>query len=91
VGQPIQRLFFALAAANEVYGGDATNAFANSPPPDTPLLSKLTKHTPDGMRIDLALSLVATSSFLSFILYKVTLNLVGFGKQQSAQSSRIRP
>jgi hypothetical protein len=36
VEQPIQRLFFALAAANKVYGGDATNAFANSPPPDTP-------------------------------------------------------
>jgi hypothetical protein len=38
VEQPIQRLFFALAAANtmKVYGGDATDAFAHSPPPDTP-------------------------------------------------------
>jgi hypothetical protein len=38
VEQPIQRLFFALAAANnmKVYGGDATDAFAHSPPPATP-------------------------------------------------------
>jgi hypothetical protein len=38
---------FALAAANniKVYGGDATHAFAHSPPPDTPTLSMLTMHT----------------------------------------------
>ena len=38
VAQPIQRLFFALAASQgyRVYGGDATDAFAHSPPPDSP-------------------------------------------------------
>ncbi|KAG7338408.1 reverse transcriptase RNA-dependent DNA polymerase [Nitzschia inconspicua] len=38
VEQPIQRMFFALAAAHDmrVYGGDATDAFAHSPPPETP-------------------------------------------------------
>jgi hypothetical protein len=38
VEQPVQRLFFALAAANDtnVYGGDAQGAFAHSPPPATP-------------------------------------------------------
>jgi hypothetical protein len=38
VEQPVQRLFFALAALlnYNVYGGDATDAFAHSPPPDTP-------------------------------------------------------
>jgi hypothetical protein len=38
VEQPLQRLFFALAAANDmkVYGGDAQYAFAHSPPPATP-------------------------------------------------------
>jgi hypothetical protein len=38
VEQPVQRLFFALAAANDmkVYGGDATDAFAHSPPPSVP-------------------------------------------------------
>ncbi|KAG7344102.1 reverse transcriptase RNA-dependent DNA polymerase [Nitzschia inconspicua] len=38
VEQPIQRMFFALAAAHDmrVYGGDATDAFAHSSPPETP-------------------------------------------------------
>lgn len=38
VEQPIQRLFFALAAElnYKVYGGDATDAFAHSPPPERP-------------------------------------------------------
>jgi hypothetical protein len=38
VEQPVQRLFFALAAANDmkVYGGDAQDALAHSPPPATP-------------------------------------------------------
>ncbi|KAG7341264.1 helicase domain protein [Nitzschia inconspicua] len=38
IEQPIQRMFFALAAAHDmqVYGGDATDAFAHSPPPETP-------------------------------------------------------
>ena len=38
VDQPIQRLFFALAAASryKVYGGDATDAYAHSPPPERP-------------------------------------------------------
>ena len=38
VEQPIQRLFFALSAhlGYGVYGGDATDAFAHSPPPDVP-------------------------------------------------------
>ncbi|KAG7338168.1 reverse transcriptase RNA-dependent DNA polymerase [Nitzschia inconspicua] len=38
VEQPIQQMFFALAAAHDmrVYGGDATDAFAHSPPPETP-------------------------------------------------------
>ena len=38
VEQPIQRMFFALAAHNnyKVYGGDAQDAYAHSPPPDTP-------------------------------------------------------
>jgi hypothetical protein len=38
VEQPIQRLFFALAAnlGYSVYGGDAQDAYAHSPPPDTP-------------------------------------------------------
>ncbi|KAG7352771.1 hypothetical protein IV203_008819 [Nitzschia inconspicua] len=38
VEQPIQHMFFALAAAHDmwVYGSDATEAFAHSPPPETP-------------------------------------------------------
>ena len=38
VEQPVQRLFFALAAQSnsKVYGGDAQDAFAHSPPPETP-------------------------------------------------------
>jgi hypothetical protein len=38
VEQPVQRLFFALAAAIDmkVYGGDAQDAFAHSSPPATP-------------------------------------------------------
>ena len=38
VNQPVQRLFFALAAINdhEVYGGDIKDAFAHSPNPDVP-------------------------------------------------------
>ena len=38
VEQPIQRLFFALSALKgyRVYGGDAQDAFAHSPPPDQP-------------------------------------------------------
>jgi hypothetical protein len=34
VEQPIQRLFFAIVAANDtkVYSGDATDALAHSPP-----------------------------------------------------------
>ena len=38
VEQPVQRLFFALAAQMNytVYGGDAIDAYAHSPPPETP-------------------------------------------------------
>ena len=38
VEQPVQRLFFALAAhlGYKVYGGDAQDAYAHSPPPETP-------------------------------------------------------
>jgi hypothetical protein len=38
VEQPVQWLFFALAAqmGYKVYGGDATDAFAHSPPPEQP-------------------------------------------------------
>ena len=38
VEQPVQRLFFALAAqlGHKVYGGDAQDAYAHSPPPETP-------------------------------------------------------
>jgi Reverse transcriptase (RNA-dependent DNA polymerase) len=38
VEQPVQRLFFALAAREgyKVYGGDAQDAYAHSPPPETP-------------------------------------------------------
>jgi len=38
VEQPVQRLFFALAARENyrVYGGDAQDAYAHSPPPETP-------------------------------------------------------
>jgi len=38
VEQPVQRLFFALAARENyrVYGGDAQDAHAHSPPPETP-------------------------------------------------------
>jgi len=38
VEQPVQRLFFALAARENyrVYGGDAQDACAHSPPPETP-------------------------------------------------------
>jgi hypothetical protein len=38
VEQPIQRLFFALSAqlGNKCYGGDAQDAYAHSPPPETP-------------------------------------------------------
>ena len=38
VEQPVQRLFFALSAqlGYKVYGGDAQDAYAHSPPPETP-------------------------------------------------------
>ena len=38
VEQPVQRLFFALSASlnYRVFGGDAKDAFAHSPPPDRP-------------------------------------------------------
>jgi len=38
VEQPVQQLFFALAAREnyQVYGGDAQDAYAHSPPPETP-------------------------------------------------------
>ena len=38
VEQPVQRLFFALAAHMnyKVFGGDAQDAYAHSPPPETP-------------------------------------------------------
>jgi len=38
VEQPVQRLFFALATRENyrVYGGDAQDAYAHSPPPETP-------------------------------------------------------
>lgn len=38
VEQPVQRLFFAIAAemSYQVYGGDAKDAYAHSPPPDRP-------------------------------------------------------
>jgi hypothetical protein len=38
VEQPVQRMFFALAAQMnyKVYGADATDAYAHSPPPETP-------------------------------------------------------
>ena len=43
VDQPIQRLFFALAAACNflVFGGDAQDAFAHSPPPEHPTFISL--------------------------------------------------
>jgi hypothetical protein len=38
VEQPIQRMFFALAASRgyRIYGGDAQDAYAHSPPPERP-------------------------------------------------------
>jgi Reverse transcriptase (RNA-dependent DNA polymerase) len=38
IEQPCMRLFFGLCALNDmvIYGADATNAFANSPPPSVP-------------------------------------------------------
>ena len=43
VEQPVQRLFFALSAAlgYQVYGGDAVDAFAHSPPPETPTFIRI--------------------------------------------------
>ena len=43
VNQPVQRLFFALAAINDhkVYGGDIKDAFAHSPGPDVPTFVRI--------------------------------------------------
>lgn len=43
VEQPVQRLFFALAAemGHCVFGGDATDAFAHSPPPSVPTFVRI--------------------------------------------------
>ena len=43
MNQPVERLFFALAAINDhkVYGGDIKDAFAHSPSPDVPTFVRI--------------------------------------------------
>jgi hypothetical protein len=61
VEQPVQRLFFALAAANDtkVYGGDAQDAFAHSPPPATPTFIIIYDPMLTGIKRDTALMWIA--------------------------------
>jgi hypothetical protein len=55
VEQPVQRLFFALAAQlnYQVFGGDAKDAFAHSPPPITQRMSPSMMPTPNGTLLSL--------------------------------------
>ena len=75
VKQPVQRLFIALSAlmGHCLFGGDAKDAFAHSPPPERPTFVQINDAWADwyentfGMKINM----IEALSYLCHMLFKV--------------------
>ena len=92
VEQPIQRLFFALSAhlGYGVYGGDATDAYAHSPPPEVPTYVAIDEAYADWYERRFGTRLDRSFVLLGFMPFKVTPSLVDSGKNTSTRSCCLR-
>lgn len=85
VEQPVQCLFFAIAAVHNylLFSGNGKDAYAHSPPPATPTFVAIDDKYADWWYINLVTLLIVPKSSPFYVLFKVIQNLVIYGNNIS--------